>query len=331
MARTKTKPVSRRARHETEIRRLVVLDALRGMAGPGLAAAAILILWVLFNAELMNVGPALTATGVLVLFIIAHFGVRDFLSEHTPMTVAAFVAAFACIWMIGMGWPLYATINPGLPLFAGELQPGAAPSTVPLRGDAGQYRVVVTGHLPAGSDRANHEGQYNLRVQDDAGLDRLVHGELSESWQRKRIGRRGNLPVRVAHNVAQHRIESDSGHDLSIRLLDLTGDAGRSLSVEVFKQAVSTVVLTTIGVVLTAGALVVDAWRADVAYEGLMTIQTVAVLAGLAAFRAFGSAHAGFGDLLINGLLGAVPGAGVGTLLWRVAGARVRKALPRPR
>lgn len=327
MARAKAKSSSQRARHESEIRRLVILDTLRGLAVPGVAMAGVLVLWVLCNAGLLDVGPALTATSLLVLFMVAHFGLRDFLHEQTPVIVAVGVAVFACAWMAGLGWPLHATITPPPPLFVGELRAGAPASTVPLNATPGQYRVVVSGHLPAAADKASHGGTYRLHVKDDDGLDQVVAGTFSESWQRKRLGRRGGVPVRVAHSVAQHRIQSGSGHDLNIALLELTGDVGSSVGIEVFKQAVSRALLTTIGVVLTTAALIVDAWRTDVTHEGLMTIETLAALGGVIAFRAFGAAHAGFGDLFVNGVMGAVPGAAVGAILWRVAGAPVRKLL----
>jgi hypothetical protein len=298
------------------------------MAAPGIAAAGILLLWVLFNAELLSVGPALTATGLLVLFIVIHFGLRDFLDERTPTMVAVGVGIFACVWLVGLGWPLHASVTPPPPLFVGELRTGTEPTKVPLDGNGGQYRVVVSGHMPATNDKSNHGGTYHLRLQDDGSLDQIVQGDFTETWRRQRIGRKGALPVRVIHNVAQHRFSSGTGHDLKLALVDLTGDVGSSVSVEVFKQAVSTILLTTIGVMLTAGALVVDALRADVTHEGLMTIETLAALVGIAAFRSFGGAHAGFGDLLINALLGAVPGAALGALLWRSTGAQIRKMLP---
>jgi hypothetical protein len=252
---------------------------------------------------------------------------RDFLHERTSATVAIGVSLFAVVWLIGLGWPLHATITPPTPLFVGEVHKGAAPTAVSLNGEPGQYRVVVNGHLPMTADRASHGGTYHLRVKDDGSLDSVVQGDFTETWRRQRIGRRGGLPVRVVHSVAQHRISSDSGHDLNIALVDLSGDAGNSVGVEVFKQAVSTGLLAGIGVVVTAGAIAIDAWRTDVSHEGLMTIETLAALGGVAAFRAFGAAHPGFGDLVINGLLGALPGAAAGAALWRAAGSQARKLM----
>lgn len=327
MARAKAKPVSRRAQHESQIRRMVVLDALQGMGVPAIAAAGIFVLWVLFNAELLHVGVALSMVGILALFIMAHFGLRNFLSERTSTLVAAGVGVFALAWIVGLGWPLHATINAPPPVFAGELKVNAAPSTVPLNGATGQYRIVVSGHVPQTNDRASHGGHYRIHVNDDANLDSVIEGDFSENWQRQRIGRRGGLPVRVVHSVTQHRIISSSGHDLSLALAELNGNAGTSVGVEVFMQAVSTTLLAAIGLVLTAAALVVDALRADATREGVMTMETLAAVGGIAAFRAFGAAHAGFGDLLVNGLVGGVPGAAAGALLWRVAGAHVRKLI----
>jgi hypothetical protein len=328
MAQSHRHSPSRRTRHESAIRRILVLDALRGMGATAIAVAAILILWVLFNAELMSVGPALTATALMILLILAHSGVRDFIHERTPKRVAVAVGLFACAWLIGLGWPLLTAVNPPPPLFVGELHRGSAPATVRLD-EAGHYRVVVTGHLPAAADRSSHAGTYQLRMQDGGALDQVVRGEFTESWRMRRLGRRGSVSTRIAHSVTQHRIASENGGVLSLTLLDLSGDVGSSVSVEVFKQPVSSTIMTALGIVLTAGALAVDAWRFDVAHDGLMTIETTAALGGLAAFRAFGAAHAGFGDLFVNGLLGAIPGAAVGAMLWRAAGVRARTFLRR--
>ena len=326
MARPKAKPVSKRGQRESEIRRILVLDALRGNAAPGIAAAGVLLFWVLFNAELVNVGPALTVTSLLVLFILLHFGLRDFLDERTPARIAIAVGVFAFVWLIGLGWPLHATVTPPPPLFAGELRANGEATKVALDGDGGQYRVVVSGHMPATNDKGSHGGTYKMRLKDDGSLDEIVQGDFSETWRRQRIGRKGGLPVRVIHNIAQHRITT-AGHDLNVSLVELTGDVGSSVSIEIFKQAVSTMLLTAIGVVLITGALVVDAWRTEVKHDGMMTTETVAALLGISAFRAFGAAHPGFGDLLINGMLGGLVGAGFGALLWWLTGARIRKSL----
>jgi hypothetical protein len=329
MARAKAKPVARRTQ-EARIRHLFVLDALRGLSASGIAAAAIFILWVLFNAELLSAGPALTLTGLLGLFIAMHMGLRDFLSEHTPRLVSIVVVVFACAWLAGLGWPLSASINPPPPLFSDELRAGGPSATVPVNGNAGQYRIVVSGHLPQTNEQTGHNGHYRLRVNDGADVDRIVEGDFTENWRRQRIGRRGGLPVRVVHSVVQHRLTLGGGHDMSLALTELSGNVGSSVHVEVYRQAVSTSVLTAIGIVLAAGALVLDGWRVDAVREGLMTIETLAAFGGVAAFRSFGAANPGFGDLLVNMLIGVVPGAAAGALLWRTAGASLRRFVVRP-
>jgi len=325
MAKPKAKPSppSRRAKQAVQIRRLVVLDALRSWVVPSVAAGGIFVVWVLTSAELMPMAAGLTVAGGLILFIALHAALRAFIDERTAATRAALVGAFAVAWAGVAFYALYSTVNPPPPLFTSELKAQAPPVTVPLQGVAGSYRIVVEGHFLPSKEQASQSGHYRLRVAD--GTEKMIEGDFTEGWRRQRLGRRGSVPVHTVHALGQHTVDSASGDRLTLELTEVSAGIRDTVTVQVYRAAFSTTLLAAFGALLVAAALVIDAWRGTEPGDALMTMETLAVVLGIAAFRSFAPPRPSFGDLIVNGLLGAIAGVPAGALLWRLTRTRLRR------
>ncbi len=312
---------TRATRQAAQIRRFVVLDFLRGPVLPALAGAVGFIVWVAYNAELMMPRTAVTLAGALALLAGLHLTIRDFFSENTTLVRAAVVAVFALVWAAATFYPLYDSVNPPPPLLQTDLHANGAPTTVPLHGAGGSYRVVVEGHFPPGS--GDHTAEYHLSVAKSGKTEEVVEGEFSEHWSRRRLGRRGSVQAPVMHSVTQHMVESPAGEDFTLHLDDIGTEARDFVTVSVYPSKFPVAAFAAIGVGLVGMALVLDAWRN--AGDGTVTTGTFGALLAVAAFRWFMSPHPGFGDLIIFGGVGTLAGALIGNLLWRVA----RKPLER--
>jgi nitrate reductase NapE component len=320
MSRKQVRPAAGRAttrtRQAAQIRRFVVLDFLRGPAIPFAAGALGFVVWVASNAELLAARSAVTFAGGLALLVGLHLTIRDFFSEKTPIVRAAVVGAFAIAWAFLAFYPFYDAVNPPTPLLQTELRPSAPPTTVPLHGAAGRFRVIVEGHFPPKAGES-HKAGYRISVGQGEKTAEIVEGEFSESWTRRRLGRRGSVQAPIMHSVAQHMVESAAGEDFTLHLDEIGTEAQDSVTVSVYSSTFPAGVFVALEFGLVGVALVLDAWRGG--KDGAVTTGTIAAFLAVAAFRYFASPRPGFGDLVVFGGAGTLAGALLGNLIWRVA------------
>jgi hypothetical protein len=329
MVKTRTTTTSRRAKQAAKVSHLLVLDALRSGVVPTIAAGLILAVWVLLSVDLIASRLALSIAAALVLFIALHAGLSPFLDEGTKLGIAGAVITFACVWSLIIFWPLHHTIDAPPPVFAGEIHTGKPPVVVPLHGEAGRYRIVVRGYFPPSSAQATQAGHYRLNVVDGAGLNLVLEGDFTDTWRQRRLGRRGRFPVHIIKDITQHKIESASGQDLTLALTETSGGMSNVVSVDIAAVGFALPLFAALGAVLTGAAVVIDAWRPIVPRNGIMTMETLAALFGGAAFCSLSGWRPGFLDLSVSAFVGVVVGVPAGTILWRLAGARVQRIFGR--
>src|SRR5690606_12805773 len=212
--------------------------------------------------------------------------------QTSPATAASLVA-FAALWAFVAWVPFADQIDPGSPLFAGELHAHEAAVQVPLAAGAGAYRLTVEGRLPGG-EHASRAVQYRIEAGDGSSAQTL-EGEFSERWNQRRTGRRGVATVHVAHTERAHHVTA-SGDTLSLSLQSLTPGASDVVGVKLYRDVFPAPLFVGLGAALTAAALVIDAWRPGDASELLLTTLTLGSLLAVASFRRYAPPHPGFGD-----------------------------------
>jgi len=280
------------------------------------------IVWVGYNAELITPRTAVTIAGALATLAGLHLTIRDFFTEKTTATRAAAVALFAIVWAALVFYAFYDMVNPPTPILQTDLHANAPPTSVPLHGVPGSYRVVVEGHFPPTSGES-HTAGYRISVARGGKTDEVFDGEFSEHWARRRLGRRGSVQTPVVHAVAQHVIDSTQGEDFTLHLDEIGTEARDAVTVSVYRSAFPTGIVVALAVAVVGAALILDAWRGS--GDGTVTIGTAGALLAVAAFRWFSSPHPGFGDLIVWGGVGTLAGAILGMALWRVARKPVQR------
>jgi hypothetical protein len=320
----KSRPQPRAGRKPAQtapLTRLVVLDALRAWVIPTVAIVLSFAVFVLYNVGLVDEAFAVTTVGIAVLLTVLFFGLRSFLAHQLEGAAVAALVAFAVLWAAAAGYPFYRAVNPGTPVFSGELSRNSPPLTVPLHGRSGRYNLVVEGHFLPTEGRTNRTAAYRIALGRDGTTDRVLQGAFSETWGTQRIGsgRRSSL-VPSKHQTTQVRevIDTPGAQDLTLQLTELSPGVRDSIAVRLYAESIPQWALIGLGVLVLAGAIVIDAWRPKGANEGLMTTMTVAAFVGILIFRVSSLATPGFSQLAVAALMGTLAGAIGGTVLWRL-------------
>jgi len=326
MAKTATPRSVRPVRdHDSKLRKLVLLDLLKGWTIPLLALGIAVLFWPLSIAGLVEATPAIGAAGAALLVAALHTGLADFLDERTTTVTAATLLAFAALWAFVVYTPFEAKLSPGRELFAAQLPLHAAPVTVPLAGTAGSYRMVVEGSLGSGTDHSSRSAHYQIGATAGGDPAQTIAGDFSDRWSERRSGRRGVSTVHVSHTEHEHLLASASGDDLHLELQSLSPGAHDAVGVRLYRETFPAPLFVALGSALTAAAIVIDTWRFADPEELLLTTITLGSLLAVASFRRFAPPHPGFGDLAFNGAVGAIAGVIGGRVL-----ARIGQALKKP-
>ncbi|HUI27712.1 MAG TPA: hypothetical protein VL403_16635 [Candidatus Kryptonia bacterium] len=313
----------RRASSAT-LTQLTILDAVRTWVVPAVTAPLALVLYVLFNVEVIEREAAVSALGLLVIVTVLWIGVRGFISERTGTRLAALLTAYVAVWSIATALPFLAIVNPGPPLFKAPLHANES-VTLPVAGHTESYRLVVEGGFAPSAGQSARLAHYRLTLSGSGSGEQVLEGNFSERFLQQRLGRRGTATVRDLHTATQHSIEA-AGQPLMVTLNELAPpDVIASLTIQLFPERFPQLLFLGLGVVLVAASAVVDRWRPRDQTEGLMTTVTLGTLLSIVALRWWGGPHPGFGQLAVEGLLGGVAGSVVAMVLHRIGQPLLRR------
>ena len=211
MAKAATQRPQRPTRdHDARLRRLTMLDALKGWTIPLIALGAALLTWPLSIAGLLENRPAIAIAGAALLVAVYHMGVADFFDERTTRQTVATLLAFSALWAFVVYEPFAAKLNPGPELFAGELPLHGPPATASLGGVARQVRPGRRG-TPRREQRAREPlgalpDRHRERRQPDAEPRRRLRREVEPAPLRpaRRLDR-----ARDPHRAGAHPDQPD--------------------------------------------------------------------------------------------------------------------------
>jgi hypothetical protein len=320
-ARSRRRQPARGKRAQTApLGRMLVTDALRTWVFPSAAVAAAFTVFVIYNVGLVEEAFAVTTVGLLALAVILFYGLRGFAAQRIDGVTAALLIGFGVLWIAATVYPFYRAVNPGTPLFSTELARTGGPVTVPVHGKSGHLNMVVEGHFLPSSDRMNRTATYAIALTHDGSSDRILEGTFSQTWGEQRIGagRRSSM-VPVMNQTVQvlHPIDDTDGHDLILKLTELSPGVRNAVTVRVYTEGLPQLALVLLSILTIAAALVIDAWRPKGDSEGLMVMLAVATAVAVATFRTSTQATPGFPQLVIAALMGTLAGAIGGSVVWR--------------
>ncbi len=319
-SRGKRRDTPRSAR--TSLTHLTILDAFHGWVIPALTAPAGLLLYVLYNIELLDRAPAVIGLSLLTLATVLWAGLRSFISERTSTRLALLLAVYAIVWAATTSVPLLATIDPGAPLFTEQLREHDT-TKLPLEGRTGNYRLVVQGAFGPSQTKSARQAHYRLALAVGDAPAQALEGDFTERYMQQRLGRRGSTTVRDVHTERQHDIQVAGDKPVSVTLSDIApADTITSVTLQLYPDRFPMILFASFSLLLACGAVVIDAWRPRGESEGLLTTLTLATVLSIASLSLWGGPHPGFGQLAGYTLQGSV----VGTIL-AMAVARLARPL----
>ena len=287
-------------------------EALSGWILPVAAIAVVAGVGVLYVAGLASESVTATLVIAAVSIGVAVFVARPALDAKRDAASRAVAGAAALATLLAAGWPALRSVEPGEPLFAGEL--AQAGDAMPIGGGAtGAVRLLVSGRL---AERGEPSVSFTLTGARDP-----VDGKLERTFGYARVGRGGRARVSHDHTSDFYDAQLLPGAR-ELKLDRLAGQLGGALAVEAFRPPLP----MPWGPWLAAGAALV---LASLAEARLGRKNDLSVATGMAA--AFGllvtfnaTPTAAVGPAVGGVVLGALTGALVG---W-VVGAIVRRLVP---
>jgi hypothetical protein len=328
--KSRAKHPAHKPKQTAPLTRMLILDALRTWVIPTVAVSIGLVVFVLYNIELLEQAVAVTVAGTLGLIVVLFYGLRGFIEDTLDGRMVAILIVFAVLWSAATFYPFYRAVNPGPPLFATELSRDHPPVTLPLQGKPGRYNLVVEGHFLPAQGKENRTATYHITLGHEGQTDRVLEGAFHQEWGTQRIGagRRSSLvPVMRQTTQGLETIEDPEGRDLTVKLTDLSPGVMDTVSLRVYAEGFMKPLLIVLGVLTIAASVVLDAWRPKGVSEGLLATLTVATLLSIVTFRASNVAALGFPQLVIAVLVGTLAGAIASGLLSRLI-RPLRRYLP---
>jgi hypothetical protein len=313
-ARTKHRPATGR------VATAVVADAVSTWVIPTALGTIAVLAAAATGVGLLAPSPGLAITILAGLGLVAERALTKVVASASPGTVVA--VAIGLAWIAVCYAPFHALLFPGAPLHEPIALHGAdasLPVTIPTGGRR-TIDLMLEAQLPPnpGSETAIPV-TYVITVDDTAQARTVLSGRFEESFQTRRLGRRGTAKVVHAHHAERRLLSNPTGGDVTIGAVTLEPSAGATLTVTAYPHPLpSTVVLAVLALVVLAAVVVIDA-RVVPASEGVLTYATPAALGAALALWTSNTVHPTVSSLVGSLIFGGPLGLGLGALLWAVA------------
>ncbi len=296
-------------------------EALSGWVLPVAGIALVVAVGLLYLAGLASEEVTASLIVLSVSLGVALYLARPALDAGWDPATRAIAAAAALLTLVAAGLPAFRSVDPGSPLFAGEL--GSVDETIPVPdGVSGPVRLLVSGRLP---ERGDPSVTFTL-----TGTREPVEGRLERTFTSARVGRGGR--TRVAHDhTADFYAASIPAGTRALRLDRVRGELGSRLHVSAFPDPVP----LPWGPWLLAVAALVVACAADARLgqrNHLAVGSGMAVAFGLlVTFNATPAAAVGpaVGGIILGALAGSLGAWLAGAVVRRFVPAARKRAPPR--
>jgi hypothetical protein len=268
-------------------------------------------------------GEELTASLVVLAaaVAVALFCVRAALDRRRDGSVRALAFGAAALSLASVAVPALRSVNPGDPLFAGDV--GMVDDTVAIpEGVTGRVHVLVSGRLP---DRGEPQVTFTL-----TGTEPPLEGHLERTIGTARVGRSGRARVAQDHTADYYAARLAPGAR-ALKLERLSGELGSRLHVSVFRDPIPVPggpwVLAALALLL---ACLADA-RMGKANHLAVAVGMAVAFGLLVTYHATPASAVGpaVGGVVLGALLGALGGWIVGAIVRRLVPPAPKRAAPR--
>jgi hypothetical protein len=281
-------------------------EALSGWILPVVGIALIAVVGLLYLAGVATEEVTASLVVAVVALGMAAYLARPALDARRDGGTRALAAAAAAVTLVATAWPALRTVNPGAPIFSGDL--GQVDDTLALpAGVAGPVRLLVSGKL---AERGEPSLGFTI-----TGTREPVEGKLERTFGYARVGRGGRARVARDHTADFYDAYIPAG-TTALKLDRVTGQLGSRLFVSGYRDPLP----LPWGPWVAAAAAVV---LAGVAEARLGRKSDLSVAAGMAVafgllvtFNATPAAAVGpaVGGVVLGALTGALGGWMVGIL-----------------
>jgi hypothetical protein len=310
---------SKRSAPQRNVNALLVQDAFSTWVPPTVGVV-LLATATLLDALGAISEPLAAIIAVIALLIIGAFAVAGPLvnDDHSPKLTGGATTGLAIAWIVVFTIPFALRLFPGPPIATTAVD-ALAPKT-PLQLGDGRFDLVLDAHLPMSAERQSRQLYYALTLKDGAGVTHRYDGELGDSWQTRRLGRRGTAPVHLEHLSTSHQIDNPAGGTVVLDEVTLSGVPNATLAASFYRHRVpGPMWLVGGGLVITLAALAFDFWW-DPHRTPSATLLTATAAAAVWIFCTTAAGHPGlrqvFGSTIVGGIAG-VPAAGIAAWLAR--------------
>ncbi len=313
------RPPSQRSAPPRNVNVLLVQDAFATWVPPTVGVILLATATLLDTLGVVSEQMA-SLFAVFGLLILGAFAVAGPLvsHRHPPKLAASAVMGLATLWIVLFSVPFTLRLFPGAPVATTAID--SHPAGTPLQLGNGRFDLVLDAHLPLSSERQTRQLHYALTLTDGAGKSHRYHGELGDSWQTRRLGRRGTAPVHLEHLSTSHEIDNPAGGTLRLDEVTLSGVPNATLAASFYRhRAPAAVWLLAGGILLALGVLAFDLWW-DPERTPTATLLTATAAGAVWVFCSTTAGHPGlrqvFGSTIVGGI-GGVPTAGIAAWLAR--------------
>jgi hypothetical protein len=299
-------------------------EALSSWILPVAALVAVLAVGLLYLAGLASEEATATIVILAVSVGVAVYVGRPALDPKRDPATRGLSLAAAVLTLVAAGWPSLRTVNPGSPVFSGDLGDVDEAMALPA-GAGGSIRLLISGKLP---ERGEPSVSYTI-----AGTREPVEGRLERTFSSARVGRSGRARVAHDHTADFYPAYIPPG-TRQLKLDRVSGQLGSRLSVAGYREPLP----LPWGPWVAAALAVVVASAAEARLGRKSDLSVAAGMASafglLVTFNATPAAAVGpsVGGVVLGALTGALGGWIVGILVRRfvppAARRDARKAAP---